>query len=280
MTAPFAAIEPATLSQWFVLGREADIPAAGTAPVTLLGEPLTLDCDGTATDAAGRMLETSRAYGHLWACPGTPAKPLFTLPEYTELDRRIALCGAVRVRASGLRLVENFLDLAHFPFVHTGILGAEERPEVPPYKAEIRRDVDEVWATDCAFWQPQAALGAADGQMSDYTYRVATPFNVILYKTCPAAPERMDVIALFVQPVGPALSRAFALVAVIDASSSETALNHFQQTIFVQDRAILENQRPTLLPLDPGAEMPTRADLTSIAYRRWLKEKGVRYGTA
>jgi phenylpropionate dioxygenase-like ring-hydroxylating dioxygenase large terminal subunit len=191
----------------------------------------------------------------------------------------VACCGAVRVRASGLRLIENFLDLAHFPFVHTGVLGEEARPEVPAYKAEIRADVDEVWATGCRFWQPQAALGATGGQMIDYTYRVPSPFNVVLYKTCPLEPARMDVIALFVQPVTPVVSRAFALVAVIDPQSDATGLTHFQQMIFVQDRAILENQRPSLLPLDPGAEMPTRADLTSIAYRRWLKQKGVVYGT-
>jgi len=43
--------------------------------------------------------------------------------------------GAVNVRASGLRIVENFLDLAHFPYVHTDILGTDwfahaERPVV------------------------------------------------------------------------------------------------------------------------------------------------------
>ncbi|TIT60733.1 MAG: aromatic ring-hydroxylating dioxygenase subunit alpha, partial [Mesorhizobium sp.] len=55
-------------------------------------------------------------------------------------------------------------------------------------------------------------------------------------------------------------------------------LIHFQQTIFVQDRSILENQIPGLLPLDPGMEIPTRADLTSVAYRRWLKRHGYTYG--
>ena len=54
---------------------------------------------------------------------------------------------------------------------------------------------------------------------------------------------------------------------------------HFQQLIFLQDRIILENQRPVLLPMEARAEIPTRADATSIAYRRWLKEKGITYGT-
>ncbi len=66
------------------------------------------------------------------------------LPEADEPDRRVVNCGTVAVRASGLRIVENFLDLAHFPFVHTDILGAEPHTEVTHYNVEIRRDVDEV----------------------------------------------------------------------------------------------------------------------------------------
>jgi phenylpropionate dioxygenase-like ring-hydroxylating dioxygenase large terminal subunit len=48
--------------------------------------------------------------------------------------------------------------------------------------------------------------------------------------------------------------------------------------IFLQDKIVLENQRPLLLPLQPGRETPTRADLSSVLYRRWLKEKQLRFG--
>ena len=56
--------------------------------------------------------------------------------------------------------------------------------------------------------------------------------------------------------------------------------NEIGRKIFSEDtdRIILENQRPVLLPLEPRKEIPTRADASSIAYRRWLKEKGVTYG--
>ena len=48
--------------------------------------------------------------------------------------------------------------------------------------------------------------------------------------------------------------------------------------IFLQDRPILENQVPRKLPLDPGAEMPVRSDRMSLAYRKYLREKKLRYG--
>ena len=270
--------DPAAANEWYVVARPEDVRAHSAA--RLLGHDITLAREGegvTATGPAGEVLPVRLAYGHVWTSPGTPPDALFPIDEFGEDDRKLATCGAVRVRASGLRLVENFLDMAHFPFVHTGILGAVERPEVERYECAVRND--EVWATNCRFFQPQAAAHAADGgQMSDYTYRVAAPFNVLLYKTSPSDPARLDVIGLFVQPVEPDVSLAWAFVLVIDEASTTTDLIAFQQTIFLQDRVILENQRPRLLPLVPGAEIPTRADMASVAYRRWLKEKGLRFG--
>ena len=268
--------EAAALDQWYTLGALNDFPH-GVSSRRLLGSDLSVARSGDSFAVDG--LPTRTDYGHLWVTPGTPARPLFDLPEIREPDRRAVYCGAVTVRASGLRLVENFLDLAHFPYVHTDVLGIEAKPEVARYEVEQRRDVDELWATKCDFFQPKAAASSEDGQISQYMYRVVSPFNVMLYKTPPSAPNRWDVIALFVQPVEPGLSIAHPYMLVIDDTSTDAELIGFQQMIFLQDKIVLENQRPVLLPLQPGRETPTRADLSSVLYRRWLKEKGLIYGT-
>ena len=272
--------EAAALNQWYTVGALKDF-GQGTLPRRLLGEGLSVTRQGErfVVSAGGRFLPVKTDYGHLWTSLGTPARGLFELPEAKEPDRRAIYCGAVTVRASGLRLVENFLDLAHFPYVHTDVLGTEEKPEVAKYEVEQRRDVDELWATKCEFFQPKSAASSADGQISQYMYRVVTPFNVMLYKTPPSAPNRWDVIALFVQPVEPELSIAHPFMLVVDATSTDAELIGFQQMIFLQDKIVLENQRPRLLPLQPGRETPTRADLSSVLYRRWLKEKELSYGT-
>ena len=274
--------EKATLDQWHCIDELQDI-AVGRTTNRLLGTDLSIvrhdDGDITVTIAGSAPpLPTRQRYGCLWTTLGTPATDLLPVPEADETDRRVIVCGAISVKSSGLRIVENFLDMAHFPFVHTDILGAEPHTEVTQYTPEIRRDVDEVWATNCQFFQPQAALSATGGIMTQYMYRVANPFATILYKTCPNAANRWDVICLFVQPLDPDRCRAHPIMFLIDDTSAQTDLVHFQQLIFLQDRIILENQRPRLLPLEPRAETPTRADATSIAYRRWLKEKGVTYG--
>jgi phenylpropionate dioxygenase-like ring-hydroxylating dioxygenase large terminal subunit len=102
----------------------------------------------------------------------------------------------------------------------------------------------------------------------------------MLYKTCVSAANRSDVICLFVQPMAEDLCRAHPVMFLIDDETPQAILIQFQQLIFLQDRIILENQRPRLLPLEPRAEIPTRADISSVAYRRWLKEKGLVFGTA
>jgi phenylpropionate dioxygenase-like ring-hydroxylating dioxygenase large terminal subunit len=275
--------DKAALDQWYPLGTEAEI-AFGTTQTRLLGSDLTIErCrDGAViVREAGRdePLPLIKRFGLVWATLGEPAGGLFALPEADEEDRRVVNCGAVAVRASGLRIIENFLDMAHFPFVHTDILGSEPHTEVRHYNVEIRRDVDEVWATNCQFFQPQAALSATQGIMTDYIYRVMTPFTTLLYKTCPNAANRWDVICLFVQPLDPDRCIAHPVMFLIDDVSTTAALVEFQQLIFLQDRIILENQRPVLLPMEARAEIPTRADASSIAYRRWLKEKGITYGT-
>jgi phenylpropionate dioxygenase-like ring-hydroxylating dioxygenase large terminal subunit len=227
----------------------------------------------------GALLPAGERYECLWTTLGAPRRYIFSLKEATEDDRRVVVCGWVKMRTSGLRLVENFLDMAHFPYIHTNVLGAEPHTQVPRYASEIRRDADEVWATNCQFYQPQIVANGSGG-MVQLTYRVPSPFIVMLYRICPSSPNRLDVIAMFVQPMEQDLCRALPVMYLVDDCASRIDLLKFEQVIFLQDRIIVENQRPLLLPLEPRSEIPTRADLSSVTYRRWLKEKGLRYGTA
>lgn len=265
--------------QWYPVGMIARIGTPRDS--LLLGEPIRTFADESGpavTDSLGRRLPMVLRFGHVWTSLGTPAQDLFTIPEADAPGRRLVDVGVCRVRCSPLRAVENFLDIAHFPFVHTDILGSEPHTEVDRYEVEIRDDVDEVWATEVKFYQPQAAKSAEGGITTEYMYRVPAPTASVLYKTCPPRPGEWDVIALFVQPLTEELCDVWPWMALYDHDSTMTDMIHFQQMIFVQDRSILENQIPALLPLDPGKEIPTRADILSVAYRRWLKRHGFTYG--
>lgn len=217
-------------------------------------------------------------YGYIWTSFGNPPDELFPIPEYAEPDRVNMSCGSIGIHVSAPRAVENFLDMGHFPYVHTDILGAEPHTEVKEYDVEVSEERDEVLATRCRFFQPRAALSATEGQEVEYVYRVPHPFCSVLYKSCPEDESRRDVIAIFLQPMTEERCRAHLLQSMIDSTSTITDLRRFQQTIFGQDKPILENQFPKRLPLDPRSETPIRADKSAIAYRRWLSHKGITYG--
>lgn len=271
----------AMIDQWYPVGLISRLLSDGQETL-LMGETILVSRNGEGkaevVTADGRALRVTERYGHVWSSLGAPEKPLFDIPEAEQPGRRLVDVGVVRVRCSPLRAVENFLDIAHFPFVHTDILGSEPHTEVENYKVEIREDADEVWATRVKFYQPQAAKSASGGITTEYMYRVPAPTCSVLYKTCPPKPGEWDVITLFVQPLTEELCDVWPWMALYDDETPMTDLIHFQQMIFLQDRSILENQIPRRLPLDPGMEIPTRADLTSVAYRRWLKRHDFTYG--
>jgi phenylpropionate dioxygenase-like ring-hydroxylating dioxygenase large terminal subunit len=229
-------------------------------------------------DGAGKC-RTSTHYHTHWVSLGEPGSGFFALPEFDETDRRVVGLGSMRIHASGLRVVENFLDMAHFPYVHGGLLGEVPHTDVKPYRIVLDRENDEIFAHDCSFYQPMAGAAATGGIDAQYTYRVARPLASILYKTSVSDPARRDVICLFAQPVSEDWCVAHLLLACIDDVHTDSELRLFQQTIVGQDLMILSNHLPRTLPLDPKFEMPTRADAMSIAYRRWLTGKGVTYGT-
>lgn len=279
---PAACNDRVALDAWYAVQGTAEMPPASGRTTTLLGERLAIErrADGgyvIGADDHHRRLPVQERYGYLWTTLGAPTAPLFEIPEYAEPDRRNMNAGSLAVRVAAPRVVENFLDLGHFAMVHTGYLGVEPHTEIKPYK--VASGPAEILATECRVYQPLAALSAKTGLDVAYTYRVPHPYCAILYKSCALDAARRDVIGIFVQPVSEVRSIAHMFLSMIDTENSDGALKVWQQLIFGQDKPILENQIPARLPLAETAEMAIRADATSVAYRRWLHEHHVRYGT-
>ena len=188
--------DPVVRDLWHVAGPAEQLTAGGERSTTLFGERVTLarDVDGTANArlAGGRALPVLERYGFVWTSLGEPVA-LFDIPEYAEPDRKNVCTGSVGIRVSAPRAIENFLDMGHFPFVHTGLLGEEPHTEVKEYTVTIDAAKDEVVATECRFWQPQAAAASTGGVEVEYVYRVPHPFCAVLYKTSAPDPGRFDV---------------------------------------------------------------------------------------
>lgn len=270
------------LDQWYPLCALQDIAATGRARTLLLGRRLEYGRDGDGTvkvrDGTGQALPVLERYGYLWTTLGAPRHDLFDIPEYAEPDRRNIHAGTVGVQVSAQRGIENFLDMGHFPYVHTNILGALPHTEVKEYNVQLVNDGRELLATECLFYQPMASTVSKAGADVEYVYRVPHPTCSVLYKSSPLDDERLDAIALFAQPTGPESFRGHMMLSILDDQNTDDFISYFQLHIFGQDKPILENQMPKRLPLDPRAETPIRADKTSIMYRRWLSANGATYG--
>ena len=271
--------DPVIRNQWHAVAELAEIRRGGLHTL-LLGEPLAcwIDDGGTARAKirSGGELEVRTEYGYLWTTLGEPDGGVFAIPETYEDDRRTLNALTVGIEVSAPRAVENFLDIAHFPYVHAGILGEEPHTEVAEYRVEERGG--ELWALDCLFYQPRAAAASSQAVLAEYIYRVPHPYSAMLYKSSPADAERMDVIGIFIHPLTETRIRVHLFISVLDDVSADREIRRFQQGVIAQDKPILENQHPKLLPLDPRAETPIRADRSAIAYRRWLSRLGVTYG--
>jgi phenylpropionate dioxygenase-like ring-hydroxylating dioxygenase large terminal subunit len=269
------------IDDWHVV---ADRTAIGDYPfeTRLLGTGLSVRAApggtvGSSRRDTGGKVHAAERYGFVWACLGDPGRGIPEIAEAAEDDRYLVTGGSFAVKVSGLRAVENFLDLGHLPFVHGGILGDEPHTEVVPYQVEIT-EAGEVLATNCKFYQPVASPTATEGFVVDYTYKVLRPYTVMLYKSNPSQKERLDVIVLFVQPLDEESCVAHPFLCYLKHDIDEPTIRWFMQIIFGQDKPILENQFPRRLPLDPRAETPIRADQSSIYYRRWLRDNAVSYG--
>jgi phenylpropionate dioxygenase-like ring-hydroxylating dioxygenase large terminal subunit len=217
-------------------------------------------------------------YGVVWMCFGTPAYAPDFFPEASVPNGRRINLAPQTVRAAAPRVVENFLDMAHFSFVHAGILGVEAHTEVPDYDVRPLADGG-LEARQCHYWQP-AGIPGQSGAMFEYVYRVKRPLIATLTKMASDGQGALHIM-LAASPVTRTETRAW-LVSIHedDATHSDQTLYDFNMEILLQDTPIVESQWPKPLPLDLDAELHQRCDRMSVAYRRWLAELNFGYGTS
>ena len=225
--------------------------------------------------ACVKRYRAQECYGLVWVSLGEPSQDLPPFPEWHDASYRKILCGPYLFRASAPRIIENFLDIAHFPFVHEGILGDQSHPEIEDYEAEI--GPEGVIARGVRVWQPDP-YGTGQGDTVAYTYRTFRPLTAYLLKESDGPSFS---ILLTITPHQAVESTAWMWMAMNYAHDTPAEeLISWQDEIVRQDMPVVESQYPELLPLDLQAELHLRSDRTAIAYRKWLNELGLTFGTA
>lgn len=223
--------------------------------------------------AQAEVYRVTTGYGLIWVSLGEPTRDLPPFPEWQDGAYRNIPSGPYQFDAAAPRVIENFLDVSHFPFVHEGSLGDPNHPEIGDYEAVI--GPEGVVAENIAVWQPNPD-GTGVGATVTYTYKVLRPFSAYFVKT-----KGPSFAALYaVCPLSESRSKGWVLMSMnYGWETPELEIVTFQDRVTGEDIPVVESQRPELLPLDLQAELHLRSDRTAIAYRRWLAQLGLTFGT-
>lgn len=222
-----------------------------------------------------------RAFDLYWVCLGPAPRELPVYDAFHENPGLTVVLGPKELRATGPRIIENFLDVAHFPFVHNNYLGEFPHTEVRDYDVAVRGE--ELVATNVVAWQPKPGPTAVEGGDVAYVYGVSHPYAASLTKV-PTEANGGELhgfsLMLLASPESEASCRVWMLTTIRDPNGDLRGYHDFNDVIFGQDVPVVESQLPKRLPIDPRSEVHQRADRMSLAYRRWLADRGIRYGTS
>jgi phenylpropionate dioxygenase-like ring-hydroxylating dioxygenase large terminal subunit len=250
-------------------GRCVDIPALGDAAQI------------PERAALRRPAEVAERDGLVWLAPLPPRAPLPDLVPGGPLaplagkDIATVRLPVLRVEANAAILIDNFLDEAHLPFVHAATIGGAGPEPIP--RADVARDGLSFTAvrehTFTNLTDPAVLDGSRPAvQRRRMTYRYQAPLTATLlleyldaegwqFLTFSVTPEDERTCRVYQSVTGPGLA---------DPGQAEGAAK-YEMSIFEED---LDLQRRALsgleFPLDPAAELHTRADRVSVEFRRVL----------
>ncbi len=223
--------------------------------------------------ACVRSFAVQEQYGAVFVSLGNPPASVVPFPQWHDPAYRGFLSGGHRCQCSGLRAIENFLDVAHLPFVHAGILGEPDQPVIEDY--EVTSIDTGIYMKNIQIWQPDPD-GTGRGGIASYDYWTLRPLTVALRKETSG---QTMVLLYYVTPVSQEECIGWMWGTLNYAHDiPEAVMVAFQDTVILQDVHNLESHNPKRLPLDPQAEFHLPSDRASLAYRKWLKQLGVTYG--
>ena len=247
-------------------GRCVDIPALGDAGQI------------PARAALHRAADVAERDGLVWLAPLPPRAPLPELVPGGPLEGdgiATVRLPVLRVEANAAMLIDNFLDEAHLPFVHAATIGGAGPEPIP--RADVARQGLSFTAirehTFTNLTDPAVVDGSRPAvQRRRMTYRYQAPLAATLLLEYLDA-EGWQFLTFVVTPEDERTCRVYQTVTGPGLSDSEQADSaaKYEMSIFEED---LDLQRRALsgleFPLDPAAELHTRADRIAVEFRRVL----------
>ena len=219
-------------------------------------------------------VRSQERYGLVWVCL---AEPECDLPDVVQ-DRDPAFRRIVQPMeawcTAATRMVDNFNDVAHFPWVHTGTFGRAAERRVAPVSLEPLDDFYG-WRYEVTAANTGVAT-ASSGQVTDTVERrMSTGFSLpFLVRSTIEYPATglQHILLLVTTPVDDTHSLfTFVVWRNDDFSVAADVVTTFDRAIGAEDKHMLERV-PGTLTLDTTTLVNTQADRASVEWRRRLRE--------
>jgi phenylpropionate dioxygenase-like ring-hydroxylating dioxygenase large terminal subunit len=218
--------------------------------------------------------QCAERYGLVWLCLGTPANDIPVIPEEDDPAYRRINTPVEVWTTSATRMTDNFLDITHFPFVHTGTFGLAQETQVPRFELQ---PLDNGWfGYRYEVRAGNNALGTlVSGQTTSVVERAMSsgfhlPFDV--RSTIHYGTGLNHILLLLSTPIDDVTSYfTFVVWRNDDFSVSAEEVIRFDLAIGAEDKRMLE-LLPGVLPLDQTTLVSVQADKCSVEWRRRLAE--------
>ncbi len=208
-------------------------------------------------------------YGLVWVTLGDePRAPIPDLSVLEDPSIRLVVRDKRVWKCSAARAIEGFLDIAHFPWVHEGILGTRDNPRTPDMPTE--RNGDEL---RFVVENPPDKLHPIPYRRF---YQLNRPFAASIERKEPNG--NFEKLFFICTPhTDKECSRITLIGRNYEPESPETGkIEDLEELSIEQARHVAEKQRPEELPLDMTEQLHIRGpDAASIEFRKMLKELGV-----
>jgi phenylpropionate dioxygenase-like ring-hydroxylating dioxygenase large terminal subunit len=273
-------VDEALLRAWHPVALSTGV-AAEAVTIRLIGREWTLRRVADEVLADPRPYGVGERWGLVWLAPEHPVVELFDDPDVEDAEYVGAWLEVAGTPAPAGVVADNFLDVAHFPFVHAGTFGAGEEKAVPPY--EVVDEPDGCRSVQVQWFDNPEDPGVAAGlrpvrQRRRATYIYRAPFQLMLRL------EELDAgavktILFFVQPETLTSTRIYTKMLLYgiggvprpgdEVVASEVA---FEDAVLAEDLALQRKMALTGLPLHSRDELHVRADRLGVALRRELRK--------
>jgi phenylpropionate dioxygenase-like ring-hydroxylating dioxygenase large terminal subunit len=268
------------------------------APLTagrVVGSTLQCGYHGWCFDAAGActeipsLLESDRTPGRaratvpsglverdglVFLAPEAPLNELLDLSVADDPSFRHGMLEPARARVGAGLMLDNFLDHAHFPFVHAATIGTEEATVVP--QLEVARHGFGMTVSSRHWFPNHEDRGVQQQirpllQQRALRYEYRAPFAVSLHMDYVEA-GGTNVLDFFVQPEDDDHCRIYTVLHRNDLDDDHQLADAiaFEQKVLDEDLLLQEQYFDRRIPIDPTIEVHVKVDRPAVEMRRIL----------